>query len=232
MKTISIILWLVLMSFLLMAQDKHVIRLKKINWKSIVATDDSVLWIGIENHMKIKVEGGMNYSINTPGGKIYKKNGDYIIIVDTEGAMAVNVYEQMPGKKARVICSKLFPVKRIPEPQIFVCHVKADSVIDKLQIIEENNITAFHPFYKKQLAVSGFDIVFSNGATTERLTSSNSHFTIEMRKRIYGLKPGTLLSFENVLYIMPDGSSNTAKPFEIFVTETNKYKVGYRVPGL
>jgi len=82
------------------------------------------------------------------------------------------------------------------------------------------------------LPVVGFDVVFSGKGKTEVLTSTSNKFTVGMRNRIHCLQSGTLLSFENVSCVMPDGSINKLKPFELFITETNKYKVGYRVWGL
>jgi hypothetical protein len=229
---ILLILVLLFSVFSSKGQKEETISVKKIKWNVRISAPDSIFWISRENEINIDVKGGMNYVINITGGTISKKTGKYIVSVKEEGASTITVFEKLPGNKLRVLASRLFQVKRIPSAYIFVCGVRADSVIDKQQIINDNVITAYHPFYKMNLPVVGFDVIFTGGGKTETLRSSNNHFTIEMRKRIYSLKSGTLLYFENVYYILPDGSKEKKENFEVFVSETNKYKVGYRVWGL
>jgi hypothetical protein len=206
------------------------IRVKKIKWEVSITSPDSVFWIKRDNLVQISVKGGSNYAVNIQGGTIATKAGKYIVTVKEEGAATISVYEKMPGKKLRVLFTKLFPVRRIPSPQFFVCGVKADSVIDKLQIINGNVVTAYHPFYKMNLPVVGFDVVFAGNM--EKLSSANNHFTIDMRRRIYSLKSGSLLYFENIYYLLPDGTKEKTDAFEVYISETNKYKVGYRAWGL
>jgi len=232
MRQLLIIALLAAISPDLQAQETEVIKVKKVKWQVNITSPDSVFWIRKANPVVIDVKGGTNYAVNIIGGTISKKGGKYFVDVKEEGAATISVYEKMPGKKLRVLFTKLFPVKKIPSPQFFVCGVKADSVIDKLQIINDNVVTAYHPFYKVQMPVTGFDVVFANGGKTETLSSGNNHFTIDMRRRIYSLKAGTLLTFRNVYYVLPDGTTEKMKEFEVFIAETNKYKVGYRVIGL
>jgi hypothetical protein len=231
MKVYLVITFVIVCFGKLSAQNKT-IKVTKTIWQVNITSPDSVLWINRKNIVNIKVMGGSNYAIHINGGTIFQRNDQYFVNVKEEGAVTISVYEKLPGKKMRVLSTKLFPVKRIPLPQIFVCGVRQDSVIDKMQIINDNVITAYHPFYKVNLPVVGFDMIVPAGKKTEKLSSNNNHFTIDMRRRIYGLKSGTLLYFENVYYILPDGSKEKTDAFQLFVSETNKYKVGYRVWGL
>jgi len=70
------------------------------------------------------------------------------------------------------------------------------------------------------------------GDTTQRLSSLSNRFTIDMRRRIYYLKSGSLLYLENVWYVLPDGSLEKSDSFEVFISDSNKYNVGFRVAGL
>lgn len=232
MKRAFVLHLLLMLSAVVFGQPADKIKVKKLKWEISISAADSIFWIGKANPVSIDVKGGENYAINIRGGTISKKGGKYIVYVKEEGAATISVYEKLPAKKMRVLATKLFPVKQIPAPQLFVCGVKADSVIDKLQIINENIVTAYHPFYKVNLPVTGFDVIFSGGGKMETLRSTNNHFTLDMKKRIYSLKSGTLLYFENVYYVLPDGTKEKMDSFELFVSETNKYKVGYRVWGL
>lgn len=214
------------------AQSVEQIRVKKVKWEVSITAADSIFRVGLENMVTIKVKGGDNYAINVKGGTIAKQQDKYVVYAKEEGAVTVCVYEKLPDKKMRVLGSKLFMVKRVPPPQIMVCGVRTDSVIDRQQIIQDDIVTAYHPFYKVHLPVVGFDVVFPNKDISDKLSSANNHFTPDMRRRIYSLKPGTLLYFENVYYLLPDGRKEKAPGFQVFVAETNKYNVGYRVMGL
>ena len=233
MKKYIFIITFILQSILLLAQGTNTtIKIKRTKWNVLVSPDDSILWINKNNQLKINVEGGNNYYVNIKDGKIKCQGNKYNIQVTTEGAAMLTIYEKLPKKKMKPLYTKLYQVKRIPDPVAYVCGVKADSVIDKMQIINENEVSATHPFYKIQLPVLGFDVIFTIGGKIDTLTSTNNHFTIDMRKRIYYLASGSILYFDNVYCGMPDGKIQKIKPFEVFVTETNKYKVGYRVKGL
>ncbi len=233
MKKYFFIISYILLSVSARAQVKDAtIKIKKAKWDVRVRPADSILWIDKENHVEINVEGGSNYLVNVKDGKIKHRGNKYTLNVFTEGAEMLTVSEKLPNKKGKTIFTKLYQVKRIPDPVAFVCGVKSDSVIEKQQIINDNKVTAIHPFYKMELAVLGFDVIFTFGGKIDTLTSTNSHFTIDMRRRIYYLTSGSILYFENIYCAMPDGRIQKIKPFEIFVTETNKFKVGYRVKGL
>lgn len=208
------------------------IKIKKTKWNVLISPADSVLWINKENQVEINVEGGDNYYVGIKGGTLKYYKSKYWLLVPTEGAATLTVYEKLPNKKNKPVYTKLYQIKRIPEPVPYVCGVKGDSVIDKLQIINDNEITALHPSNKQKFAIANFDLIVTIGGKTDTLHSPNSHFTIEMRKRIYYLESGSILYFENVYCAMPDGKLQKLKPFEIFINETNKYKVGYRGKGM
>ncbi len=232
-KSIKIVL-LISFSFLSTDVFSQIAKIKvlKVRWEVSITSVDSIFWIGKENPVSITVKGGGNYAIDLKGGTLSKKAGNYFVNATEEGAVTISVFELLPADKKRVLFTKLIPVQRIPFAQIFVCGVKADSVIDKDQIINDNVITAYHPFYKTNLPVLGFDMVFVADSTTEILTSPNNHFTIDMRKRVYGIKSGTRVYFENIYYLLPNGDTEKIESIGIYVSESNKYKVGYRVRGL
>jgi hypothetical protein len=83
----------------------------------------------------------------------------------------------------------------------------------------------------KHPPVSGFELIYVNGQAMDTLRSANAHFSIEMRRRIHQLKPGDLLYFEKVKCQLPDGKSKTLRPIQLFIDDTDKFKVGYRTTG-
>jgi hypothetical protein len=233
MKNYIFLLLFVFKTAVFFAQNKtNTIKIRKEKWNVSVTSSDSIFWINRENIVTVNVTGGTNYCINVKDAKIQFSKERYIVNVFNEGATTLTVYEKLPNKKLRTLYTKLYEVRHIPDPIAYVCGVKADSVIDKQQIINDNIVTAVHPFYHLQLPVVGFDLVFINGKQINRLTSTNNHFTINMRKLIYYVASGSIIYFENVYCAMPDGTIEKVPDFQIFVTETNKYKVGYQVKGL
>lgn len=229
---LSVIL-LLLLSVFAKAQTGTTIKIKKTIWKiSISPETDTILWIGKNNQLEIKVEGGSNYHVEIRDGKIMNKGNQYFIEVFTEGAATLTVYEKLPNKKMKPLYTKLYEVKRIPEPTPYVCGVKADSVIDKLQMVHDNILTAFDSFNKKVLRIVGFEMIFSFSGQSDTLTSCDNHFTFDMKRRIYYLTSGSILYFENVKCAMPDGKVKELKPFEIFVNDSDKYKIGYSGKGM
>lgn len=228
MKEVFIIMILVLLATSLEAQNAS-IKAKKTKWKIGVNSADSILWIGFENILTVNIEGGSNFLVEIKDARWRVVENKYLVQVFAEGAVTFTVYEKLPNKKMRPVYTKIYEVKKIPDPIVYVCGVKKDSVIDKQQIIKDNILTAISSFYKKQLPVLGFDVIFPFGEDGDTLTSANNQFTLDMKRRIHYLTPGSILYFDNVYCALPDGKIQKLKPFEIFIDETNKYNVGYRV---
>ena len=218
----------ILLSVASIAQNTTV-RAKKIKWNISVVSTDTVLWIDKENILQITVEGGSNYLIDIKDAKWKAAGNKYLVKVFDEGATTITVFEKLPNNKMKPVYTKLYKVKRIPDPVPYVCGVKADSVIDKEQLINENNLTAINPLNKKAVPVKGFDLIFSYADQSDTLRSTDNHFTLAMKRRIYYLAPGSMLYFDNVYCSMPDGKVHKLQPIEIYIDETNKYKVGYRL---
>lgn len=234
MKKQLLVLVLIFCSFELIAQlSNSSITIKKTKWNiTISPASDSILWIDIENKLEINVEGGSNYSVDIRDGKISNKGKNYVIEVFTEGAATITVCELFPNNIKKVVFTKLYEVKKLPEPIPYVCRVKRDSVIDKLQIIYDNIITVTHPFYKEELPVLGFDVIFSFGENPDTLRSFDNHFTQDMKRRLYYVNSGSVLNFENVYCMMPNGKIQKLQPFLIYINETDKYKVGLSMQGI
>ncbi len=228
MKEVFIIMILMLLATSLEAQNAS-IKAKKTKWKIDVSSADSILWIGSENALTVNIEGENNFLVEIKDARWRVAGNKYLVQVFAEGATTFTVYEKLPNKKMRSVYTKLYQVKKIPEPIVYVCGVKNDSVIDKQQIIQDDIVTAISPFYQKQLSVLGFDVIFPFGEEVDTLTSTNNHFTLDMKRRIHYLTPGSILYFDNVYCALPDGKIQKLKPFQIFIDETNKYNVGYRV---
>jgi hypothetical protein len=196
---------------------------------------DSLLWGAELNGIRIHASGKKReaYAV-LEGGMISRQPGNdsmYIATVkDTVVSALLCIFEKgmFPDEKARLVYTKPYRIKRVPPPVLYVCGVKTDSVIDKQQLIEDDLLYAKSTSSKSPLLIESFDIIFVNGSSDRTLHSPSNHFTIDQRKEIRLLKPGNVIYFENVRCVLPKGVIITLKPVQIYVDETNKYRVGYR----
>ncbi len=217
-----------LYSIQLLAQTNgSTLIVKKAQWKISIVSTDSILWIGKDNVLDIKVEGGKNYCIKIDGGIFYTFNNRYVVKVKTEGAATITVFEKLPKDKKRVLYSKMYIIKNMPAPIIKVCGVAPDSVIDKKQLIAENSITVYDPNQNMYLKVIGFSLIISSGGVINNFVSNNCHFTINMRNKIHLLKNGSLLYFEDIYCLMPDNTIKKLNDFQLYVSDSEKYRIAY-----
>jgi len=193
-----------------------------------VFPSDSVVWGEKANLVRVRVKGACPFSVSYDGGRISGKDSVYIIQVDSSVSGLLTICEMSEGK-SKVVFTKPYKVNRIPPPYVLVCGVKTDSVIDKQQLINDNKVMAYSTYHKMHLKVLSFDMIYVNAGKFDTLSATTNHFTLEMRRRIMVLKPGNILYFENVKCVMPDRKIVALAPIQIFINETDKYKIGSRI---
>jgi hypothetical protein len=196
---------------------------------------DSILWGGESNGIRIRASGKKRDAfVVLEGGAIKNFPGNDSMYTATVNDSAVSallcILERggTRGEKPLLVFSKPYVIKRIPPPVLYVCGVKTDSVIDKQQLIDENLLYAKSAASKSPLLIESFDMIFVNGKEERILHSGDNHFTIEQRKEIRMLTPGNVIYFEKIRCVLPKGAIITLKPVQIYVDETNKFRVGYR----
>ncbi|HXC06727.1 MAG TPA: hypothetical protein VNZ86_18345 [Bacteroidia bacterium] len=194
---------------------------------------DSILWGNQENKIQIRAHGKKRTAyVMLEGGHLAAvRNNDSLYtatVNDTVVTALLSIREKMADGGSRLVFSKPYRIKRIPPPVLYVCGVKTDSVIDKQQLIVEDLLYARSEQYKFRLIIESFDMIVLSEKGESRFHSVNNHFTLEQRREIHKLVPGNTLFFENIRCLMPSGEVKTLKPVQIFIDDTNKYKVGLR----
>jgi len=197
---------------------------------------DSILWGGQENILRLVAKGKKKEAFLILSGgtmRLYKGSDSlYTVIVDDTVTQALlSVREKTPDGKTRVAFTKPYRIKRVPPPVVYVCGVKSDSVIDRDQLIVQDFIYAQWVSPPFRLVITSFDMTFTKDGTDFVLHSSNNHFTVEQRREIHKLRTGNMIYFDNIRCLMPKGEVIVLKPAQIYVDETNKYKVGDRKTG-
>ncbi|MFI5149501.1 MAG: hypothetical protein ACHQRM_07175 [Bacteroidia bacterium] len=194
---------------------------------------DSILWGGQENTIRVRAKGKKrNAYVILEGGRLkpVSKNDSMFVatVNDTVVVALLSIREKNADGTTRLAYTKPYRIKRIPPPVLYVCGVKTDSVIDKQQLIEEDLLYARSVQFKFRLVIESFDMTFITEKGDKALHSSNNHFTIEQRREIHKLLPGNTISFDNIKCRMPSGEVQTLKPVQIYIDDTNKYRVGLR----
>jgi hypothetical protein len=197
---------------------------------------DSILWAEVDNPITIRAKGKKKeISVLLQGGQLKKAPGNDSLfsarVDDTVSMALLTISERLEGGKLKLVYTKPYTIKRIAPPVLYVCGVKTDSVIDKQQLIEDDILYAKSERYKFKLLIRSFDMINVKENSYDTLHSRNNHFSIEQRRQIYRLQPGNMLYFENILCQMPTGEVVKLRSVQLFVDETNKYKVGYRKVG-
>ncbi len=194
-----------------------------------VFPSDSTLFAEKDNVIKIKVRGKRPYKVYFEGGVMTGSDSIFTIRADSAVSGLLTIKETHKNE-SKIAFTKPYKIFHIPLPYVMVSGVKADSVIDKQQLINVDKVMAYSGYYKMFLKVLSFDMIYANAGVFDTLSAETSHFTPEMKKHLYGLKSGSILYFENVKCVMRDGSARKLASIQIFINETDKYKVGYRIP--
>lgn len=195
--------------------------------------NDSIMWGDSTKHLRITSKGYEIEKVLLKGGDISRNMQNYYAKPDTGELVILEVYVKHPSGEARLGFVKEYVVNRLPDPSIYVCGVRADSTIDKKQMLEQNQITAvIRGFEHIPVQVMEFDMIFPTtpGATaTDSTHSNNDRFTIEQRRRIHSLQPGQIIAFENISLRGPGGKLWVIDVIELYINESNRFKTGTHV---
>lgn len=200
---------------------------KRVETNITISPNDSVMWADSTKALTINSEGYDIDRVALKGGYISRKGNRFYCRPDSGEIAVLEVYIKHPSGESRLGYVHPYEVKRIPDPTVYVCGVKADSTIDKKQLLQMGQITAsINDYEHLPLQVMEFDMLIYQDNTTDTLHSNSDRFTIEMRRQIHFLQPGQIVSFENLVIRGPGGKIWRLRPIELFINETNKFKTG------
>ncbi len=213
-----------------MAQDSTALtfRVRDQGMKVSVYPVDTILWTEIANPIRIRIKGEMKLGgVYMKGGKISGSDSTWsAFVTENENSAVLTIYETT-AEGAKAVCfTKKYTIKKLTQPKIFVCGVRNDSVIDKFDFHKKNHISAFHPEWKKYLAVSSFSMVYVKNGKKDTLSTPGNQFSLAMREQIYQLPMGSTLVICNIKVMMPDGNNRSVSPVTIFIADTGRSKVG------
>jgi hypothetical protein len=235
MRSIGVILFACLLPFIAQPQSSEgdstlVFKVRNPQVEVKIVPEDTVLWTGQKNIIKVRITPGHKIgSVTLDNGTIRGNDTSYTAIVKNGKTAMLSVYERMPDNTLRLCASKLYWIQKNPDPVVNVCGITADSVADKQDLILKNKVIAVWEQKNLILPVLGFRMISLNkNGNSDTLVSYSEQFTIDMRNRIHDIPDGSVLTFDEVICLMPSGKMKKLGPIQIFVAKTNKYNVGKR----
>jgi hypothetical protein len=231
MHKLFLVLIATVFSGLVKAQDSIAIfKVVKSKTNFIISPSNNVLWIGVDNTICIKTEGqGKIAKVEIAGAAIAQRDSCYIVRATSgSGHEAIlSVYELLPNGKSQLALNKKYSLVSLPVPEVMVCDVKSDSTIDKFSLMAIGKLTAKLKGTNEKLKVVSFEMQTGNQTTIDTLKSTNEKLTIEMKRVIDAMKPGSLIMFNNIICRNAKGDLLPPLSVRIFLDKKEIYQYGF-----
>jgi gliding motility-associated protein GldM len=176
----------------------------------ISPTKMNVIYRGVDNPIDISVPGISpdKLEVSCSGCTISGSRGSYIAKAGTgdEAVIKVNAKTDTGNKS---IGEMKFRIKRIPPPTAMIAG-KTEGKISKTALAGTQGVGAFlqdFPFEISYRVVS-FTVRAQKGEYTETVTVKGNNFDAQVRGLINNMKPGSDISFTNIIAEGPDGVKN------------------------
>jgi len=177
--------------------------------KAVVSpTAMNVLYIGVDNPIKISVPGYASDKVTASGCGIVKVKGEEYNAKPTKGGEDAITVTVKTAKGSETSTEK-FRVLRIPEPYAYILSSKGGPIkIGEFKAAE--GITVKNPDFVFQIpyTVTSFELIYApkvgNVVSDVSNTSKFSNIMKDIQKKA---KPGDIIVLQNVTVRMPDGRS-------------------------
>jgi hypothetical protein len=231
MRKVTVFFYALLITSSLLAQDSiSIFKVVKSKTNFIISPSNNFLWIGVDNQICIKAEGTEKIAkVEIAGASIAQRDSCYIVRVPSgSGHEAIlSVYELLPNGKSQLALNKKYNLVTLPVPEVLVCNVKSDSTIDKFSLMAIGKLTAKLKGTNEKLKVVSFEMQTGNQTTIDTLKATNEKLTVEMKRVIDALKPGTLILFNNIICQNRQGDLLPPLSVRIFLDKKEIYQYGF-----
>lgn len=173
-------------------------------------TKMNVFYIGVPNPVSISAPGipKEKLRVSISGGSISGSNGNYTVSVNSAGTAKVTVSADINGK-VQSIGSSDFRVKRIPDPVAKFAGVnggKLSSVAIKNQDRVFAKLENFD--FDAEFKVTRFSLTIQKPrADAVSLQTTGNVMSSQMKTALSTVTPGTIVIFDNITAVGPDGST-------------------------
>ena len=178
----------------------------------------NVLYVGVDNPVRIAASGMKqdDLEVSIDNGKIKKEGQKYIVNPEHSGSASLTI-----ESKGKVIGSKLFRVKNVPNPGAYL--IAEDNLIESGQVsknavsgVRGISVTIPNFMFDVNFTVTSFSLNVK-GDREELLiqNSSGGRFTDPQIELIQRLLPGQVLVIDQIRATGPDGLERDIEPLEI-----------------
>lgn len=175
--------------------------------KAVVSpTSMNVLYIGVENPVKISVPGYASEKVSASGCGIMKKQGEeYVAKPTTVGPAEISV--TVNTGKGSETSKAPFRVRRIPDPYAYILDVKGGPLqIGKFKAIDKIVVKNPDFVFDIPYTIASFEMVYAPRTGNVVSDVANSGNLSKLMKDIQTkAKPGDTIVLQNVIVRMPDG---------------------------
>lgn len=178
---------------------------------AVVSPDKmNVFYIGVPNPVSVSAPGipKENMRVSMSGGSISGSNGKYIVKVNSAGEAKVNVAAEINGKVQNIGTTN-FRVKRIPDP-VAKFAGKTGGTMSSVIVKSQNSIFAILENFdfdaKFNVTRFSMTIVKPRADAVGPLTANGNDMTPAMKSALATVTPGTLVYFDPIIAVGPDGS--------------------------
>jgi len=175
----------------------------------ISPTKMNVLYRGVDNPIDVSVPGisPSNLKVTCSGGGLSGSNGSFIVQPGDGEKAIISVSAVDEDGKTKNIGQMEFRIKRIPPPNALIAG-KQDGKISKNALSGTQGIAAvlFDFPFDIQYKVTSFTVRAQQGGYVQTVRVQGNAFNQEVRSLIQDMKPGSDISFTNIMAKGPDGT--------------------------
>lgn len=178
---------------------------------AVVSPDKmNVFYIGVDNPVSVSAPGIPKESmrVSMAGGSISGSNGKYVVKVNSAGEAKVNVAAEINGKVQNIGTTN-FRVKRIPDP-VAKFAGKTGGTMSSVIVKSQNSLFAILENFdfdaKFNVTRFSMTIVKPRADAVGPLTANGNDMTPAMKAALASVTPGTLVYFDPIIAVGPDGS--------------------------
>ena len=177
-------------------------------------TDSSaaVFYIGADNPIEIKgMDNPVYYAVHISGGGsmiTLVSVGRYVVRVTGPDSVTLSI-----TRKNKLVWQRRYGTGRIPDPRVAVAG-SLDSVIARSTILANPVLECITPgcLYRNGFRVTQFKMSMELSEEVIEMPSSSDAFTPRQLQELRGAPPGTMVIFEEISALCPDGRTRRLPP--------------------
>jgi hypothetical protein len=184
---------------------------------SLTDTSKNILYIGVDNYIRVNDEKLKNVELIAQQGKVYKSHTDFNEFLVSSKKVGLDTLRLLIDNNQ--IIEKVFTVESLGDLHCQLGNI-SDSIATVDEVLQNFSLNIFIPnsYYKFRATIRTFSIKleYKNGKSPKTF-DENLGDTLTESVLIYirKLNPGDIINFEDVVVVGPDSCPRTLIPLKI-----------------